>query len=354
MTGDTPVVGMPPPPPPTLRDAIAALLEDPADVVLAQTILGTVDPSTIAAAVEEHVAHHLGRRVVGCLLFTQSVGAVFVLDLDDGDRVVLKAHALGTDTAWRGVASIDELGVAYAAQRELADHGIPCARVIREPAPFGSSGAVAIMSYLPAPRVADPHVPEVRDAMAAMLARITAVGAGLRCAPALPVDVLPPTVFKKPHNALFDFTRPEGAWIDERARAVRHILDADERPIVMHSDFSCANVRVVGSEVVAVYDADSVLRIDEMRTLASIAVHYTYAGDPPWRLPDRAEAAAFVAAYVAARGRALDPTERRRLDAGAIYALAYTARCEVGGRGAGQTAARLATAPDDYLTGALP
>ena len=75
------------------------------------------------------------------------------------------------------------------------------------------------------------------------------------------------------------------------------------------------------------YDIDSVCRIDEPRCLASMAVHYTYTGDG-WTWPSREEAAAFVAAYESARGKRFTAAERARLNAGAIYALAYTARCE--------------------------
>jgi hypothetical protein len=134
------------------------------------------------------------------------------------------------------------------------------------------------------------------------------------------------------------------------------------RPVVVHADVSAANVRVAGGAVVAVYDLDSVAVIDEMRALASAAVHFSYAGDPPWTWPTRAETRAFVDDYLAARGRPLDADERARLDASAIYVLAYTARCEhalaTDARAAGRPAVAcpmgdtLAAAPDDYLTGA--
>jgi hypothetical protein len=71
----------------TLRETIAAVLEDPQDRILAQSILGTTDADAIASRVAEFVARQLDRTIVGCPLFIQSVGAVFGLDLDDGARV---------------------------------------------------------------------------------------------------------------------------------------------------------------------------------------------------------------------------------------------------------------------------
>jgi streptomycin 6-kinase len=131
--------------------------------------------------------------------------------------------------------------------------------------------------------------------------------------------------------------------VDDRARAARHILDEPAPVVPMHTDISCANVVVSGGRVAAIFDADSVCLTDEMRTLASAAVHYTYTGTS-WTWPSRDQARAFVASY-----RTLDRAEWRRLDAAAIYALAYTARCEHS-LGGGPLIEQLAAAPDAYLS----
>jgi hypothetical protein len=188
------------------------------------------------------------------------------------------------------------------------------------------------MSVLPAPRGDDPHEPIVRRAMATMLAESVELGRQLRLADVahLPRSTLPEgSVLPPPHNALFRFDAPGGEWIDARAQEARATLDAArERPVAMHTDVSGANVRVLGGRVVAVFDMDSVACVDEMRGLANAAVHFSYRGEPPWTWPGRDEAIAFVDDYVRARGRALEADEKRRLDAAAIYALAYSARCE--------------------------
>ena len=310
----------------TLRDAIATLLSDPLDQVLAASILGTTDASAIADRVTAFVATQLGRTVVGCPLFIQSVGAVFGLDLDDGARVIVKVHAFGAQLG--GFGSLIELTAVYAAQAEFAAAGFPCARVLVPPREFGVGSAAAILAWLDPGTRDDPGAPSSRRALAAMLARSVELGAALTAPQHLPRSVLPADrVFPVPHNALFDFARPGGEWIDDRARRARVILDEPALLVVMHTDPSSANVRVVDGAVAAVYDMDSLAWIDEHRCVASAAVHYTYTGEPGSRWPTRDEALAFAADYEALRGRALD---RRRLEAAMTYAMAYTARCEFG------------------------
>jgi hypothetical protein len=321
-----------------LREAIAGLLEDPLDRVLARSILGTDEVGEIASRVEAFVADQLGRSVAGCPLFIQSVGAVFGLDLDDGARVAMKVHAFADP--WRGFTSLDQIDAAYAAQDDLAAAGLPCARVLRRPAAFGP-GVAAITSWLPPVERDDPHAPSTRRALAGFLARTVALGAALPMRDRLLRSTLPAdAVFPPPHNALFDFSAPGGAWIDDHARRARMILDEPMPPVVMHADVSCANMRVAGGAVVAAYDMDTLAWIDEARCLGSIAVHFTYTGEPGSRWPSREQALAFVDDYEAARGTAFTARERERIEAAMTYAMAYTARCE---RGAGAMSDQLAS-----------
>src|SRR4051812_3902783 len=261
-----------------MLDAIQDLLRDPADALLARDILGTDDPLQIATQVTAHV----GEPIASCVLYTQSVGAVFVLDLARGERVVLKVHAFGAGS--RTFQSLGELEAVYAAQAELAAQGVACARVLAPPRSFGPGRAAALMSYVAAPPRDDPHAAATGEAMARELARVTGLLAGHE----LPERWrLPPTLFAPAHNALFDFTRAGGEWIDERAAAARTVLATSATPVAMHSDFSCANVIVADGRVAAVYDIDSVAVVDEPRIVASAAVHYTYTVEESWTWPSR-------------------------------------------------------------------
>jgi hypothetical protein len=323
-----------------LREAIAALLEDPQDRILARSILGTTDADAIASRVAEFVACQLGRMIVSCPLFIQSVGAVFGLDLDDGARVAMKVHAFGDHL--RGFTSHDQLDAVYAAQADLAATGLPCARVLRPPAAFGA-GVAVITSWLGPVKRDDPYAPGTRRALASFLARTVALGAALPTRDRLVRSTLPAdAVFPPPHNALFDLSAPVGAWIDDHARRAREILDEPMPPVVMHTDVSCANILVAGGAVVAAYDMDSLAWIDELRCLGSVAVHFTYTGEAGNRWPTRDEALAFVADYEAAREVGFTARERARIEAAMTYAMAYTARCEAG---TGTMSDRLASLP---------
>jgi hypothetical protein len=346
----------------SLRGAISALLDDPAegwlDRKLARTILGTDDAGVIAEGVEAYVREVLGAGVRGCSLFTQSVGVVWALAIEGREEpIVLKAHRVG-GAALRSVASMDELSAVYAAHARMAEHGIACARVLSPPRawPGFADGAIAAMSFLDVPRSDDPHDPAARRAMAEELARTASIGraiAGRAELAHLPrVRRLEGELFPAPHNALFDLSVAGGEWIDARAAVARATEETlPERPLVMHTDVSGANVKVAGGRVVAVFDMDSVARIDEMACLASAAVHFSYRGDPPWTWPTREEAIAFAEDYARARGRPFDRDERGALNAAAIRAMAYTARCEHGMQPAGEGAMRerLRAAPDAYF-----
>jgi hypothetical protein len=285
-----------------LHEVIAARLEDPEDVVLARDILGTTHPDEIAAQVAAFVP-----GASACTLFTQSVGAVFVLERG-GDRVVLKVHRLGS-----GLRDFDherEIEAVYGAQAALAAAGVACARVLHPPRHFSPGRIGVVMSHLDPKPVDEPHT--TGPILAAEAARLILLLEGH----SLPTRTrLPETLFPAPHNALFDFGRAGGEWIDERAVRARSVFDRAVTPVAMHTDFSCANVRVVGGRVAAIYDMDSVCNADEVRTVASMAVHFTISGDAPWTWPTRDEACSFVTAYEAARGTTLD---RERLNAAAI------------------------------------
>jgi Ser/Thr protein kinase RdoA (MazF antagonist) len=313
-----------------LHDSVVALLRDPVDVQLASSIFGTADPTLIARRVERFCRDRLGSGVTSCDDFVQSVGAIFVLRLEHGERVVLKFHALG-ETRLGTTGTLAALTAVYGVQAELARLSLPCAAVVHAPTTW-ENGAVAAMAYVDGAGADDPREPGVKRAMAGMLAEIARLATPLRDTPALPESRLPSTLWPTPHNVLFDLAAPGGDWIDERARAARSVLDASAPPpVVFHTDFSAANVRVRGGRVCAIYDMDSVALVDEPRAVAANAVHHTYTGEPGQSPTTRDQAQVFVAAYETARGRAFTREERERLHAAAIYAMAYTARCEHSG-----------------------
>jgi hypothetical protein len=217
----------------------------------------------------------------------------------------------------------------YQIQEEMAQAGFPCANVVHAPR-LWPGGAAAVMSFLEGADGVDPHVPAVRTLMATLAAELVDALAPHRGRAGLPEQRTPDALWPRAHNVLFDLSAPGGEWIDERAREARMVLDAaSAKPVLAHTDLSAANVRASEDCITSIYDMDSIALVDEMRLLAGMAVHFTYTGaDDGWDWPTREEGRALVADYERARGRSLDRSERERLDADAVYALAYTARCE--------------------------
>ena len=95
----------------------------------------------------------------------------------------------------------------------------------------------------------------------------------------------------------------------------------------MHLDyFSCGNVFVQDARVAAVFDMDSVGWIDELRCLASAAVHFPYPARWATLATKRAPSSRTTWQRAAV---SLTLAERRKLDAPPrSTAMAYTARCE--------------------------
>jgi len=185
---------------------------------------------------------------------------------------------------------------------------------------------------------ADARRPEIRLVLADALRR--------------QIDLSPPAdlprphpreqLWPEPHNALFDFerSRPGAEWIDavaERARAAMAL----EPLVVGHADWSSKHFRFAAGRLSAVFDWDS-LRLDSVASFAGwAAATHTAALDvlSCWR-PEVAEAAAFLADF----GCESPPAR-----AAAVYAVAYTARCEHALERAGAT--RFVTAARSALPG---
>src|SRR6185436_18821553 len=200
------------PPNRSVFERVVTLVRDPFDAELAASIFGTADPLAIAQRVERFCRDQVGGRIASCQEFTQSVGAVFVLGLESGERIVLKFHSLGQGRL--GTAgTLPALIAVYGVQGQLARLELPCAAVLRPPVAF-EGGAVATMAFLDGSGADPASEPGVRRAMAEMLALISRAAIRLGDTPALPVSRLPDELWPVPHNVLFDLTAPGGEWID--------------------------------------------------------------------------------------------------------------------------------------------
>lgn len=332
-------------------DRIEAEFADPIGRVLAASIFGRTDATRVRDGLIGFCERELDARPAELDFFTMSVGAVFGLRLTDGRDVVVKVHL-----AREG---LDRLACVQRVQRNLAENGFPCPGPVGEPARLLELPAT-VEDLVGGGVQRDAHDPSVRGVMAAMLAQLVQLTAN-------DVDEAeglgqgwsvgsPEALWGEPHNALFDFEATAGGaeWIDRLAATARGRLDAGRR-VVAHSDWSVKHFRFLGSQVQVIYDWDSLRLGSEPSLVAGAAVHfpYTEAFDVP-KVASLEEIKAFVAEYERERAEPFTPAERRAVSAGAVYALAYTARCEhaldpTGDRPTGSYREALASFGDELL-----
>jgi hypothetical protein len=291
----------------------ASLWPDPK---VERSIFGTADPEAIWEQVRETCPDALG-----CFAFKVSIGALFGLELRDGSRVALKIHTSAYSTEY--------LAAAQAVHEHLWRRGFPC------PRPLGVRGRATVEEWRDEGVYRDGHVPEVRRALAAALARLIELTDELRPLPQLQRGFAFPRrvtqLWPTPHNVLFDFEATSGGaeWIDEIAGAARVVRDERiGREVVGHGDWVANHVRFDGIEPCVAYDWDSLETDREPNLLGCAAATFTYNEQLPVELePSVEETRAFLADYEAARGATLTADEVRAAHAAAVYVRAYATRC---------------------------
>jgi hypothetical protein len=286
--------------------------------------LGAASDAEHAAWVEATVEAALGKRVTGALFAEKSVGAVFGLGLEDGDRAVLKVF-------WPRFSHAQLSAVERCLARVVA-RGFPATRQRTQVFRTEPRGLwAAIYDYADGGLV-DPHQPHVRVELARTLAALSAVledvaPDGLPPSPTTAPELWPPS-----HRSYIDNSSPspEAAWIEARGRAAQAIVRDAGLPIrAAHLDWGVTNVRFRDDRVCAVLDWDSLHAASEADMVGRAAAHFTAQWALPVGLtPTRAEARAFVDEYEAARGRRFHTQERRVLSASADYACAQVARLQ--------------------------
>ena len=291
---------------PRLRRAVPILLEG---------VFGTGDSGEIEAAIVT-----LPLEIVRCFHFEVSVGAVLGLELADGSRIALKVHQPQVPAA--------RLDAQQAVQAHIAERGFPCPRPTLGPTPVGLGLATGEEWRAEGRRYAA-VTPARRRSMAEALVRLIQLARETGPTTALETPRPPDGLWPEPHNALFDFERSRrGAEeIDEIGRRARERMFAGPR-VVAHRDWSIKHFRFrAGGDITVVYDWDSLFRDYESVALGAAAATHTAAIHARVLRPTVEDALAFAADYEGARG-GLDANMRRAGLAAAVYAVAYTARCE--------------------------
>lgn len=294
--------------------------------VLTRSILSTTDAARIFRRLEDFCSANGLPAPNRVFLYEISVGAAFGLLLEDGSRVVLKAHPKERNAEF--------LKAACRVQGHLRREGFPCPPPILGPTRFGEGYAV-VEGFVDRGERADAHTPEIRRAMAGALARVIRDSSGVSGVDGLRLDWTWPEdrLWPTPHNVLFDFeaTVAGAGWIDGIAIAAKAVVDASGGPVVVgHGDWSVKHFRFEGGEISAVYDWDSLRMTKEAIIVGTAAATFP----ATWYIrveslaPSPDEMRLFLEEYETGRAGPFSSTQREAAVAGAVYAMAYAARCE--------------------------
>ena len=297
-------------------------------------VFGTEDETEIADVIARFAKTQLGSAIRETLFERTSVGVVVGLELEDGRRVVVKAH--------QPRQRIEFLRTVFETQQYLADQEFPCPRPVIPPTPMGE-GFATVEELVEVGFFADPHQPFIREAIAKALARLVELTRPLGAPPALRhawslrdgEGLWPPTA----HSPIFDFAATaEGAeWIDELASEAKARIPVDDEELIVHSDWSGKHFRFNDDgEITVVYDWDSLGLRTELQALGIAAATFTSNFEMDlFYAPAPDEVTVFIEEYAQARPVPLSKNEVLGAHAVAAYLMAYTARCEhaLGNRG---------------------
>ncbi len=285
-------------------------------------VFGSTDPVAAANALSSLTLAATGTSVREGLWYQSSVAAVAGVVLEDGREVVVRAYQRSVRRSF--------LEGEVRVQSRLAQHGFPSASPLG--GPVVSDGVLGRVESLLVDPGARPLGQGAMGVSASGLAELAKFTSGIDPAglDANPMALIDSALYPPPHSPLFDFdaTAAGAQWIDEIASAARAAMTADHA-IISHSDWSARNVRIGRDGLVCVYDWESLQYGPESISVGVAAATWRSLGelnDP--MAPSAAEIERYIDLYEAARGTAFSPNERRSTLAAAVFALAYTARCE--------------------------
>ncbi len=295
--------------------------------VVEEIVFGTRALSEVASIVDHFCARELGAGISEVLFRVTSVGVVVGARLDDGRRVVVKAHQ-PRETRTR-LEAVQEI------QSDLHRAGLPCPVPLTAPVALVNGHATA-ETLIDEGEFRNTHDPDCRRLIAQALAWHLEITAARSTPDALiggwslfDGDRLWPA---QAHSPTFDFeaTGSGAEWLDALAARAKTRLAPTGQPIAGHSDWSGKHFRFASDKITAIYDWDSLAVRTEAELVGVAAMTYTTRFDLPHvsRVPTPAELAAFIDEYSTARKHPLNRTERNQIAAHALFLAAYTARCE--------------------------
>lgn len=288
-------------------------------------IFGTADAEAVGAWYERFCVAAMQSRMSQALFFASSAGCVAGVELADGRRMVIKAY----QPRW----NLELLQAVWSAQTRLASEGFACPMPQIPPMRFaGVKASSERLLHDPGMRILE------KDEFAVSAESFAQAASMLGSEDAQPwvdkhaMDRPSGSLYPIPHNPIFDFSLnvEDARWIDELAAAALVAQDGDDAPPrLLHGDWSARNIRIVDHRLVASYDWDSLGAFRESKGvgIAASAWRSTGEADDP-AAPDSEEINAYLDLYIKAAGGSRSRRWRAAAVGAALYALAYTARCE--------------------------
>lgn len=306
-----------------MHERIEAEFSGPLGQILAESPFGSRNAAQVYDELRAFCEQELGAAPTEVRFFRMSVGAVFGLALRDGRGVIVKLHLPREP--------LERLRSVQWVQRELAGAGFPC------PRPVGEAGLVLELpttteELLDGGEERDAHDPRVRRIMAQTLSELIRLTSSMkrrtRSQAAGPWRLR--KAFGPSRATRFSTSRRprlarNGSTGSPRLRA----RVPPSRLVAGHADWVAKHFRFRGDEVHVIYDWDSLRLEPEPQLVAGAAVHFPYTeAFPVPRVASLDELRAFVEEYEHERPTPFAREERSAVWAYAVYALAYTARCE--------------------------
>ena len=287
------------------------------------TIVEPRSDQEIAALVEHLACVELGQEIRGAFFAEKSVGAVFGLELESGERLVLKLFPPSK--------SFTQLTAMQQCLNKLVHSGFPA------PPPRSSlfqtdDGMTGAFYAFMDGTLRNGHEPIVRQELARVLAQQAALlttenATGLPLSPMRERRLWP-----VPNRSFLTLDEtPETRWFDEIGRRAQSSIRNKALPLVpAHLDWGVKNCRFEQDKVCVVYDWHSLFAASEAEMVGRAAVQFTAQWAFPAPItPTLAEASAFVREYQTARGRSFSKVERAVVADAADYMLAQDARIEI-------------------------
>ena len=295
-------------------------------------VFGSADPEVIADHVDRFCREHLGSGVAGYVFCTASQGVTHGVELENGERVLLKCHQ-PPDLNPERHSDAEALTSVHRAMVHLHANGFPCPRPLLGPKPL-ARGLATAQGLLEVGERGNGFDPVHRRAIAASLIELIGLLTPLRSQLTGLVCFFRPSdrLYPTPHSQLFDFesTSPSAAWIDEIALRARAASIHEGPEVIGHADWRVEHLRFHGAGIAASYDWESLSPMPETQLVGLTASAYTtdwssFAGG---RVPDVEAVEAFISDYETLRPTRFTSAEHRAIRAMAVYAAAYGSRCQ--------------------------